>query len=141
MRAIASYKRTAIESAPNEELVVMLCEAAVRRAEKADAAMERNDRRDWLAEIHIARAIYLELLQALDPTEAPNALNSMRDTYRWLLHHLTDAGRTGDRARMAEVRSVALTVYETWSRAVNIHREGAEAEAEAATDVSEGWAS
>jgi flagellar biosynthetic protein FliS len=143
MRAIASYKRTAIESAPNEELVVLLCEAAVMRADRADAAMERNDRGAWLGEIHVARAIYLELLQALDPTAAPNAINAMRDTYRWLLHHLTEAGRTGDRERMGEVRRVATTVHDTWSRAVSIHREGAESTplAEDISDEPVGWAS
>ena len=122
MRAIASYQRATIETAPNEELVVLLCEAAVRRSDNADAAMERGDRTGWLAEIHVARAIYLELLQALDPTAAPTMANAMRETYRWLLHHLTEAGRTGDRARMTEVRRVATVVCNTWTQAVGIHR-------------------
>ncbi|MDP2307118.1 MAG: flagellar export chaperone FliS [Pseudomonadota bacterium] len=122
MRAIKSYQRTNIESAPNEELIVMLVEAALRREVAADAAMARGDRTGWLTEIHGARSVFVELLVALDPTAQPEIAKALSDTYRWILHHLTEAGRTGDRVRLDEVRAVTDTVRTMWTNAVRIHR-------------------
>ncbi len=124
MRAIASYRRTNIESAPNEELIVMLVEAALRREEAADAAMARGERLAWLTEVHGARSVFVELLLALDPNEKSALVTSLRDTYKWLLHHLTEAGRTGDRARLDEVRGVTDSVRVMWTEALRIHRDG-----------------
>lgn len=122
MRAIASYKRTSIESAPNEELVVLLVEAALRKEDAAVDAMRVGDRTVWLRELHTARAIFVELATALDPKGDPLTVGALRDTYRWLLHHLLEAGRTGDLVRMAEVRGVTDTLRDTWTRALRIHR-------------------
>lgn len=127
MRAIASYRKTNIESAPNEELIVMLVEAALRREDAADAAMERKDRTGWLMEIHGARSVFVELLVALDPTAQPDVARALADTYRWIMHHLTESGRTGDRARLAEVRNVTETVRVMWTNALRIHRGDTEA--------------
>ncbi|MFN7142988.1 MAG: flagellar export chaperone FliS [Myxococcota bacterium] len=128
MRGIANYRRTDVESAPREELVVLLFAAAVRREETADAAMARGDRSAWNAELHVARAIFLELLQALDPATPSAVADPLRTTYRWLVHHLTVAGRDGDRARLAEVRRVTAGLHDTWARALAIHRGEAPAE-------------
>ncbi|MES2640686.1 MAG: flagellar export chaperone FliS [Myxococcota bacterium] len=122
MRAIDSYRKTNIESAPNEELIVMLVEAALRREDAADAAMVRKDRTGWLMEIHGARSVFVELLVALDPTTQPEVAKALSDTYRWIMHHLTEAGRTGDRARLGEVRKVTDTVRTMWTNALRIHR-------------------
>lgn len=122
MRALQAYRRTNIESAPNEELIVMLVEAALRREAAADAAMEAGDRTGWLLEIHGARSVFVELLVALDPSTQPEVAKTLSDTYRWIMHHLTEAGRTGDRERLGQVREVTDTVRTMWANAVRIHR-------------------
>lgn len=128
MRGIASYRRTDVESAPKEELVVLLVAAAVQRADAADAAMARGDRSAWNAELHVARAIFLELLHALDPATPAAVADPLRATYKWLVHHVIVAGREGDRERLAEVRRVTAGLHDTWARALAIHRGEAPAE-------------
>jgi len=125
MRGIQSYRRTTVEGAPNEDLLVMLVEAAIKREDAADEAMERNAREVWIAEIHVARSIFIELRRALDHSIAPDVTAGLDATYRWCIYHLTAAGRTGDRAVLAEVRRVTEVVYTTWTEAVRIAREEA----------------
>jgi flagellar biosynthetic protein FliS len=122
MRALANYRRTSVESASNEDLVVLLLEAAVQRQHNADAAMVAHDRSAWNKEIHVARAIFMELLSAFDPETPAEVLAPMAATYRWLIHHLTEAARNGDRVRLEQTLEVSGTVLDTWTRALKIHR-------------------
>lgn len=122
MRGIQSYRRSAIEGASNEEILVMLLEAAIRREEAADAAMERGDRRAWVGEIHIARAIFLELRIALDHSLVPEVTAGLDRTYRWCVHHLTAVARSGDRAGLEKVRQVTGVIHATWVEALKIAR-------------------
>lgn len=124
MQGIKSYKRSSIEGATNEQLLILLVEAAIKRAENADEAMERGDRAAWVAEIHTARAIFVELRLALDHSLAPEVTAGLDRTYRWCIHHLTESSRTGDRARLAEVRRVSRVVHTTWTEAMRLVVEG-----------------
>lgn len=129
MRAFNAYRRTSVESAPNEELVVLLVENAVQRIDRADAHMEANDRAAWNRELHFVRAIFLELLGAFDADAPPEIAGPVCTTYRWILHHAQTAARTGDRAELARVREVVATMSDTWSRALRVHRGEASPEA------------
>jgi flagellar biosynthetic protein FliS len=135
MRAIQSYARTRLESAPQEDLLVMLVEAALLRVDAADAAMERSDRGAWIREIHVARAIFLELRTALDHTAAPAVTGPLDATYRWCIHQLTAAGRTGDRTLIAEIRRVTEVLRRTWTAAVQATRDPEGAALDAAEAV------
>jgi flagellar biosynthetic protein FliS len=122
MRGFSSYKRNNIESAPNEELIVLLVEGALHRIDRADAAMAEGNRSAWTKDLHTARAIYTELLGAFDPDAPPELSGPVCNTYRWLILHLVQADRNGDRAKLSEIREVAVTMVETWTRALRIHR-------------------
>lgn len=123
MRGIRGYERTRIESASNEDVLVLLLEGAVDRCRQADAAMEGGDRSLWNKHLHTVRAIFLELQMALDPAGGPELLTHLRNTYAWILHHSTEAAKTGDRQRLAEVQRVVEVMYTTWSQAVTMVRE------------------
>jgi flagellar biosynthetic protein FliS len=124
MRAIQSYQRTQLESAPGPDILVMLVEAALQREDAALAAMERGDRLAWVQELHVVRAIFLELRMALDHSLLPVVAASLDTTYKWCIHHLTVAGRTADKALLTQVRDVTTTLHETWTQAVGASRAG-----------------
>ena len=106
MNGIAAYSRTRIESAPNEQLLVMLLEKAMQKEAEAIAAIVAKDRMRWNAAIHHARAIFIELNNALDHGDAPEVTQTVATTYRWCIFQLGAAARTGDMALLARVREV-----------------------------------
>lgn len=128
MSAIASYRRTLLEHASNEDLLVLLVGEAVRREALAAECIATGDYDGLVAHVHVARAIFMELRLAFDPAEAPHLARSLLDTYGWCIHHLTAVVRTRDPAVMAEIQRVTAVVEETWSKAVEIARFGSHEE-------------
>lgn len=118
MKGIASYRQQRVDSAPPEDVLVMLLEKALQKEAEADAAIGRGDRAAWNAAIHHARAIFMELSLALDHSLAPDVTHKVASLYRWVIHHLTEVGHTGDRARLDEIRGVTAQLLETWTAAV-----------------------
>jgi flagellar protein FliS len=123
MRGVQSYARQRAESAPPEDVLLLLLEGALDRVRQADEAMEAKDRVLWNKHLHTVRAIFIELTSALDPSLAPEIATNLRNTYSWIIHHSTEAARAGDRGRLAQVRDVVQIVYDTWSQAVQIQRD------------------
>lgn len=122
MNPIQNYRRSSIENAPNEDILVMLVREAVRREVEARACIEANDRKGWIEHIHVARAIFIELRMAIDPETPIELATSLRNTYAWCIHHLNEVSRTGDLATLAEVQRVTELVADTWTRAVQMAR-------------------
>jgi flagellar biosynthetic protein FliS len=129
MRAVNAYRRSSVENAPNEELIVLLVENAVQRIDRADGFMQAGDRSEWNRELHFVRAIFLELLGAFDADAPSEVAGPVCTTYRWIIAHAQIAARDGDRAELARVREVAATMLDTWTRALSVHREGPAPEA------------
>lgn len=135
MRGIQSYRKSSVEGARQDELLLMLVETLVLRIERADAAMEAGARSEWNEHLRVSREILLELRTALDHALAPEITDGLDRTYRWLVFHLVAAGRTGDRERLAEVRRVAGVVLHTWTEAVRMARLSGREGLEAPGDV------
>jgi len=126
MRGVQSYARQRTESAPPEDVLLILLEGALERVRQADAAMADRDRGLWNKHIHTVRAIFIELTSALDPSLAPDVALSLRNTYSWIIHHSTESARNGDRERLSQVRDVVQIVYDTWVKAVQMNRDAGE---------------
>lgn len=122
MSAIASYRRSQIEHASNEDILVLLAAEAVRREALAAECLQARDHEGLVTHVHVARAIFIELRLALDPAAAPLVAKSLQDTYAWCIHHLTSVTRTRDPVLMAEIQRVTAVVEETWRKAVEISR-------------------
>ncbi len=122
MSAIASYRRTQLEHATNEDILVLLVAEAVRREAMAAECLAADDHEGLIAHVHVARAIFIELRLALDPTAAPNVAQSLHQTYAWCIHQLTTVVRTRDPELMSEIQRVTGVVEETWRKAVELSR-------------------
>lgn len=122
MNAIASYRRSQLENAPNEDLLVMLLNEAVRREELVAEAISAGDRIGRIAHVHVARAIFMELRMALDVNTPPELAIPLRDTYAWCVQALTEVAHTGDLVRLAQIQKVTALLEDTWTRAVGLTR-------------------
>ncbi len=120
MKGIAAYSRNRIESAPPEQILVMLLEKALEKEEVAREAILSGDRARRNAALHHTRAVFIELLSALDHSEAPEVTVPLANTWNWCLHQLLSVGRTGDLALLAKVEQVTRMMHETWVQAVAI---------------------
>ncbi len=122
MSAIASYRRTQLEHASNEDILVMLVAEAVRREALAAECLAAGDHDGLVAHLHVARAVFIELRLAFDPSIAPGIAKSLVETYSWCIHQLTAVGRSRDQTLMAEVQRVTAVVEETWRKALEMAR-------------------
>ena len=118
MHGIAAYNRTTTTAAPNEQILLMLLEQAIRNQNRAIAAMEEGNRSAWASEIHNCRAIFLELVGAIDTDVAPEIARNLQQTYGWCLHHLQEANKTGSPDSVRSVLRVTELLHSTWVQAV-----------------------
>jgi flagellar biosynthetic protein FliS len=118
MHGIAAYNRTTTNAAPNEQILLMLLEQAIRNQNRAIAAMEEGNRSAWAAELHNCRAIFLELVGAIDSDVAPEVSKNLQQTYGWCLHHLQEANKLGSAEGVRSVLRVTELLHSTWVQAV-----------------------
>lgn len=117
MHGIAAYNRTSTNS-PNEQILLLLLEQAIKNQNRAIAAMEEGNRTAWATEIHNCRAIFLELVGSLDTSMAPEIARNLQQTYGWCLHHLQEASKTGNAETVRSVLRVTDLLHSTWAEAV-----------------------
>lgn len=110
MRAIAAYRSTGVQSASQQQIVTLLYQEAVRCLDEVCTPectpVVRAEK------LHKVRAIFIELLEALDPEQAPELCAGLRPLYVWCIDELS-AG-VDDLERIAEVRGVAETLLAGW---------------------------
>ncbi len=118
MNPFQSYRQNSVQTASNEQVLLMLLEAAINDQVEAVEAMEKHDRAGWINRIHHCRSIFVELMSALDHEAAPAITRNLHLVYAWCLHHLNQAQRTGNVDTMANVHRVTCSLYSTWSEAL-----------------------
>ena len=77
-----------------------------------------RSRSAWSAEIHNCRAIFLELVGAIDAEIAPEIAKNLQQTYGWCLHHLQEANKVGSADQVRSVLRVTELLHSTWIQAV-----------------------
>ncbi len=126
MRGYQNYARARVDSAPPEDILIMLLDGALDRLRQADEAMAAGNNKLWNKHLHVVRAVFIELSMALDDSMPPAIARNLKATYGWVVHHCIEAGRRGDRERLAEIDKVVHIVHETWVKAIAIQRGDAE---------------
>lgn len=118
MRGIAKYKARRVESAPPQQVVLMLFQEAVHRLTQAAQAMETGDSTIWRKNLHHVREIFFELLGALDDDAAPELCAGLRGLYRWAIQELIAAGRDTNQGKVLDVLRVTTSLLEGWQGAL-----------------------
>jgi len=105
------YRQTAIQTAPQEQLVVMLYDGTVRFLEQAKAALQEG--RDASEPMARAQDIIVELASSLNRSAGELAENLAR-LYDFWIQWLLQAQLKRDAAKVEEVLGMVRELREAW---------------------------
>lgn len=110
--AYDQYRQTSIQTAPPEQLIVMLYDGAVRFLEQAKAALREGE--DASQPLGRAQDIMVELAGSLNRSAGPIADN-LAQLYDFWIHRLFQAQVRRDVALVDEVLSMVRDLREAWA--------------------------
>lgn len=109
-----SYLRTAILTAPPEQLRMMLIDGAVRAAEQAALAMREKRHEAFYNAITQCRAIVMELATSIRDDVDPTLAERVRSVYLFIYRELVDSSLSRDETRLAKAIELLRYEQETW---------------------------
>ncbi|MEF8982571.1 flagellar export chaperone FliS [Thiohalorhabdus sp.] len=116
--SIGAYRRTQVETARPEEVLLQLMEKAVRHARQGQARGEAKD--PVGAREHAVRLLNIvtELDGSLDREQGGELVEELQALYAYLIREISEGNRKGEFERLADVESVLRTLYQGWKDAV-----------------------
>jgi len=108
------YFRTKVMTASQEELRLMLIEGALRFMREGREAMTRRDWEGVYSGFSQAKAILIELINALRPEVAPELCRNLSSLYTYMYTRLTEGSMQKDVAAVDEVIGLMEYDRETW---------------------------
>ncbi|MEZ4872437.1 MAG: flagellar export chaperone FliS [Bdellovibrionales bacterium] len=112
------YKKTSIESASREKLLLLMYEGAIRYVKKAMIAVDANDISERGLNIGKAYDVVLELNNTLDHEIGGEIAANLEQLYMFITDKLTEANVTGSKQPLEDVLRILTTLYEGWKQAV-----------------------
>lgn len=115
---LGAYKKTSVNTASKEQILLMLYQAAIKNCKKAMEAIEQD---------HIAKKgecigklqdIIIELNNSLDFEIGGDIAKELASLYDYLLYASTQANINKDKAPLESCLQVLNTLYEGWREAV-----------------------
>lgn len=118
----SAYKKTSINTATNEEILLMLYQTAINHTKKAIKAIENYDIKSKAKHIDRVQAIVIELNEGLNfdvgKGEEANIAYDLSSLYDYIIGACTEASIQLDSRPLHSVYEVLLTLYDGWSEAV-----------------------
>jgi flagellar protein FliS len=125
MRGLASYQSIRVDSAPPEQILVMIFQAILLRLEAAIDGIEAEDRKAVHIKLHEARTLFGELLSGLDDEAFPELCSRLRRLYGWCIREVIAAEREQSPEMLRGVMAVAESLLQGWEEAARQISEGA----------------
>mgnify|MGYP001075434313 CR=1 FL=1 len=113
------YKKTSIESASKEKILLMLYEGAIRFVKHAKEAIQNKDVKTRGEMIGKAYDIVMELASSLDFKINPTVSTNLEQLYIYIMEQLTQANVKGDAAPLHNVLKILTTLHEGWVKAID----------------------
>lgn len=113
-----SYRRTQIDTASPEMLILMLYDGALRFMSQAEEAFDANDREAINHQLLRVQAIIAELLSALDKDKGGEIAVNLERLYIFFLERLGEANMKKTPEPMREIRPLIETLRDTWAEAM-----------------------
>jgi flagellar protein FliS len=125
--SLGAYRKTQIEGASPEEILLQLMEAAVRHAKQAQARGAQGDAAS--AREHALRVLDIvnELDNTLDREQGAEIVDELEAIYAFLQREISDANIKGEFERFTGVADILRNLYEGWKDAVKQFQAGEEA--------------
>ncbi len=114
----SKYKKTSIESASKEKILLMLYEGAIRFIKQAKEANANKDVKVRGEMIGRAYDIIMELASSLDFKINSSVATNLEQLYIYIMEELTRANITGQEKHLDNSLKILNILYDGWVKAV-----------------------
>lgn len=118
----AAYRKTQIETASPEALILMLYDGALRFIGQAEIAFEEKNLEQTSNLLLRIQAIFAELMTALDKDKGGEIAVNLERLYVFFLEKLGEANVKKDPAPMLEIKPLVQNLRNTWEQAMQKHQ-------------------
>lgn len=117
-----AYKKTSVNTASKEQILLMLYQAAIRNCKKAIEGIEEKDLAKKGTHIGKLQDIIIELTNSLDHEVGGEIATELASLYDYIMYSSTQANINIDAAPLEGCLRVLNTLYAGWSEAVKNQR-------------------
>lgn len=115
---LGAYKKTSVQTASKEQILLMLYQAAIKNLKKAVLAIEEKNLAQKGEYIGKFQDIIIELQNSLDLEVGGDVAKELSSLYDFMMYSSTQANIKIDKAPLEGCLNVLTTLYEGWSEAI-----------------------
>lgn len=115
---LGAYKKTSVETASKEQILLMLYQAAIKHCKKGIEAIEQSNLPKKGEHIGKLQDIVVELSNSLDFEIGGEVAKELASLYDYILYASTQANIKLDASQLQGCLKVLNTLYEGWTEAV-----------------------
>jgi flagellar protein FliS len=115
---LGAYKKTSVQTASKEQILLMLYQAAIKNCKKAIEAIENNQIAKKGEFIGKLQDIIIELNNSLDMEIGGEVAQELSSLYDYLLYASTQANMKIEKEPLEGCLNVLNTLYKGWAEAI-----------------------
>jgi flagellar protein FliS len=115
---LGAYKKTSVETASKEQILLMLYQAAIKNCKKGIEAIEQKNIAKKGEYIGKMQDIVVELSNSLDFEVGGDVAKELASLYDYILYSSTQANIKIDKSQLEGCLRVLNTLYDGWTEAV-----------------------
>lgn len=115
---LGAYKKTSVETASKEQILLMLYQAAIKNCKKAIEAIEQKNIAKKGEYIGKLQDIVVELSNSLDFEVGGEVAKELASLYDYILYSSTQANIKLDKNHLEGCLRVLNTLYDGWTEAI-----------------------
>ncbi len=115
---LGAYKKTSVETASKEQILLMLYQAAIKNCKKGIEAIEQKNVAKKGEYIGKMQDIIVELSNSLDFEVGGDVAKELASLYDYILYSSTQANIKLDKAQLEGCLKVLNTLYDGWTEAI-----------------------
>ncbi len=115
---LGAYKKTSVETASKEQILLMLYQAAIKNCKKAIEAIEQKNLAKKGEYIGKMQDIIVELSNSLDFEVGGDVAKELASLYDYILYSSTQANIKIEKSHLEGCLKVLNTLYDGWTEAI-----------------------
>jgi flagellar protein FliS len=115
---LGAYKKTSVETASKEQILLMLYQAAIKNCKKAIEAIEQKNLAKKGEYIGKMQDIVVELSNSLDFEVGGDVAKELASLYDYILYSSTQANIKIEKNQLEGCLRVLNTLYDGWTEAI-----------------------
>ena len=115
---LGAYKKTSVQTASKEQMLLMLYQAAIKNCKKSIEAIEQKNVQKKGEFIGKLQDIVIELNNSLDFEVGGDVARELSSLYDYVLYSSTQANIKIEKEPLEGCLKVLITLYEGWAEAI-----------------------